>query len=124
MENTTPKVGTTPGAFISTDDANTDIARYRDEVEASQNPNCIVCYTIDAQLMRDYLNSSPDIAYLQINVGKNDPNAACMPLGPGHNFIFVGVDVNKNYILYNGQVLDNGDPCPNNCSYAGPVIIK
>jgi|GEM_PF-4468161 len=115
---------TTPGAFISADEANGYIARYADEVTASGNDQCIKSYIIDADLMREYLNNCPDVKYLQVSLGKTDLTAPTMPLGPGHNFIFVGVNSTKNYVLYNGDVLDNGDPCPNNCSYCGPVIIK
>jgi hypothetical protein len=113
---------TTGSRFISVSLANQMINSYLYSINAEQNSSDVRSFSIDADSLRAYLNSSTNIKNVKlvfahtpeyINSGSFGKNAGYK--SGALTIVVAGYDASGNYVYHNGMVLDHLRPCPHSC---------
>lgn len=111
---------------VSIDSANVMISSYLAAINDSVNTNELRSLFYDAEVLRDFLNKTPDIQKLKFVMAHTQEyiNAGHYGQIPDSNshaitFVIVGVNSKGNYVYCNNMALDFCQPCPSNCPELG-----
>lgn len=112
-----------PGtAFIPKDTANLMIDSYITSIDPSKNPNEIHSLLCNVDTLLSYYRAHPEIQYFKLSFAHNlnyihNGHYGVRPV-PNDNALTIvisGVALNGNYVLMDGEVIDQLAPCPSQC---------